>query len=133
MAPLGDLGQIGNFSFCVHHDGSCREVAIYPRDIRLNNPTEALIVEQALAMYREMQRVANAAPDGQVLAQAETVAVSQGRELTRKSLDAVRGGFLRTAARFLERKASVAKILYHNTHLPGRTPTGDAVKIGWPG
>lgn len=62
---------------------------MYPRDIRVNNPTEALIVEQALAMYREMQRVANAAPDGQVLAQAEKVAVSQGRELTRRSLEAV--------------------------------------------
>lgn len=62
---------------------------MYPRDIRVNNPTEALIVEQALAMYREMQRVANAAPDGQVLAQAEKVAVLQGRELARKSLEAV--------------------------------------------
>jgi len=62
---------------------------MYPRDIRVNNPTEALIVEQALAMVREMQRTANAAPDGQVLAQAEKVAMAQGRELTRKSLEAV--------------------------------------------
>jgi hypothetical protein len=62
---------------------------MYPRDIRVNNPTEALIVEQALAMVREMQRIANAAPDGQVLAQAEKVAMAQGRELTRKSLEAV--------------------------------------------
>jgi hypothetical protein len=62
---------------------------MYPRDIRVNNPTEALIVEQALAMVREMQQTATAAPDGQVLAQVERLAMAQGRELTRKSLEAV--------------------------------------------
>lgn len=62
---------------------------MYPRDIRVNNPTEALIVEQALAMLREMQQTATAAPDGRVLAQVEKVAMAQGRELTRKSLEAV--------------------------------------------
>lgn len=62
---------------------------MYPRDIRLNNPTEAMIVEQALAMYREMKRAADAAPDGQVLAQAETLAVARGRDFTRNSLEAV--------------------------------------------
>ena len=77
---------------------------MYPRDVRVNNPTEALIVEQALAMYREMQRVANAAPDGQVLAQAEEVAVSQGRELTRKSLEAV----LNDQAQEVEKKGRAA-------------------------
>ena len=62
---------------------------MYPRDIRVNSPLEALVVEQALAMVREMKHVADAAPDGQVLDLAETVAVAQGRELTRKSLEAV--------------------------------------------
>jgi vancomycin resistance protein YoaR len=62
---------------------------MYPRDIRVNSPLEALVVEQALAMVREMKRVADAAPDGQVLAQAESVAVTEGRTLTRKSLEAV--------------------------------------------
>ena len=62
---------------------------MFPRDIRVSSPLEALVVEQALAMVREMKRVADAAPDGQVLNQAETIAVSQGRELTRKSLEAV--------------------------------------------
>jgi hypothetical protein len=66
-----------------------QEVAMYRRDIRVNNPTEALVVEQALAMYREMECVANAAPDGQVLAQVEQLAVTRGREFTRKSLEAV--------------------------------------------
>jgi hypothetical protein len=62
---------------------------MYRRDIRVNSPLEALVVEQALAMVREMKRVADAAPDGKVLDHAETVAVAQGRELTRKSLEAV--------------------------------------------
>ncbi|MGH7484898.1 MAG: hypothetical protein ACREMY_04720 [bacterium] len=61
----------------------------YPRDIRIENATEALIVEQALAMARDLKRVAEDAPDGQVLARAEQAAVRQGRELTRKSLEAV--------------------------------------------
>jgi len=62
---------------------------MYPRDSRVNNPVEALIVEQALAMVREMQQTAAAAADGRVLAQVEKVAMAQGRELTRKSLEAV--------------------------------------------
>lgn len=62
---------------------------MYPRDVRVNNPTEALIVEQALAMAREMKQTADAAPDGQVLAQAEALAVARGREFTRQSLEAV--------------------------------------------
>jgi hypothetical protein len=64
-------------------------MAMYRRDIRVNNPVEALVVEQALAMVREMERTANAAPDGQVLAQVEQLAVTRGREFTRKSLEAV--------------------------------------------
>jgi hypothetical protein len=62
---------------------------MYPRDIRVSSPLERLVVEQALAMVRKMKRVADAAPDGKVLDQAERVAVAQGRELTRKSLEAV--------------------------------------------
>jgi hypothetical protein len=60
-----------------------------PRDIRVESPSEALFAEQALAMYREMKCAAEAAPDGKVLAQAEQVAVVQGRELLRKGLEAV--------------------------------------------
>lgn len=61
----------------------------YPREIRIEDPVEALVVEQALAMVRDLKRVADEAPDGQVLAHAEQAAVRQGRELTRKSLEAV--------------------------------------------
>jgi vancomycin resistance protein YoaR len=78
---------------------------MYPREIRVTSPLEALVVEQALAMVREMKRVADAAPDGQVLSQAERSAVSQGRELTRKSLEAV----LSDQAEEVEKKGRVAE------------------------
>lgn len=78
---------------------------MYPRDIRVNSPLEALVVEQALAMVREMKRVADAAPDGKVLAQAEQVAVVQGRELTRKSLQSV----LNDQAQEVEKKGRPAE------------------------
>ena len=61
---------------------------MYPRDVRVESPQEALIVEQALAMYREM-RDAAAAPEGHVLSAAESLAVVRGRELARKSLETV--------------------------------------------
>ena len=77
---------------------------MYPRDIRVNSPLEALVVEQALAMVREMKRAADAAPDGHVLAQAEAVAVAQGRELTRKSLEAA----LNEQAEEVEKKGRAA-------------------------
>lgn len=62
---------------------------MYPRDIRVNNPSEALIVEQALAMYREMKLAADATPDGAVFEVAELLAVTRGQEFTRKSLEVV--------------------------------------------
>lgn len=64
-------------------------VMTYLREIRVENAYEALVVEQALAMARDLKRTAAAAPDGRVLAIAEQAAVRQGRELTRKSLEAV--------------------------------------------
>jgi hypothetical protein len=49
---------------------------------------EAILLEQALAMARELQAVTDAAPDGQVLAEGEAAAVRLGRELTRRALEA---------------------------------------------
>lgn len=60
-------------------------------ELRIDDPVEALIVEQALAMARELKRICPRAPHGQVLAAAEQVALAQGRELTRRSLEAVLG------------------------------------------
>lgn len=62
---------------------------MYPRDIRVESPQEALVVEQALAMYGEMRQAAAQAPDGMVLSVAESLALARGRELTRQSLATV--------------------------------------------
>jgi hypothetical protein len=81
-----------------------QEIAVNHREIRVNDPQEALIVEQALAMYREMRCTAKAAPDGQVLSQVEQLAVVRGREFTRKSLEAI----LNEEAQEVEKKGRVA-------------------------
>lgn len=49
---------------------------------------EAILLEQALLMARELEAASDAAPDGQVLAVAEAAAVRSGRELTRRALEA---------------------------------------------
>jgi hypothetical protein len=60
-----------------------------PLELRLTDPVEALVVEQALALVRQLRRTCADAPHGQVLALAETQAVTSGRELTRRALEAV--------------------------------------------
>lgn len=62
---------------------------MHSRDIRVESPQEGLIVEQALAMYRELRSAAAMAADGEVLATAESLAIARGRELTRRSLETV--------------------------------------------
>jgi hypothetical protein len=59
------------------------------RTLRLTDPVEALVVEQALALVRQLRQTCQTAPHGHVLAQAELVAVAQGRELSRQALQAV--------------------------------------------
>ena len=58
------------------------------RAFRADTPLQALLVEQALALARELERAADAAPDGQVLARVEALAVPAGRELTRRAVEA---------------------------------------------
>jgi hypothetical protein len=58
------------------------------RTFQVQTPLEALLVEQALAVARQLQRVADAAPDGRVLAQVEAAALPAGREFTRRAVEA---------------------------------------------
>jgi hypothetical protein len=53
-----------------------------PRTLRLTDPVEALVVEQALALVRQLREACQNGPHGHVLAQAELVALDQGRVLT---------------------------------------------------
>jgi hypothetical protein len=68
---------------------NAKEIAMTARLIEVESAAEALVVEQALAMFRELNRTCKLAPDGEVLNLAEQVAVEKGRELTRKTLEAV--------------------------------------------
>lgn len=58
------------------------------RTIEVHSDLEALLIDQAIAMARELERVSDAAPDGHVLAIAELAALRAGRELTRVALEA---------------------------------------------
>jgi hypothetical protein len=61
---------------------------VTPRTFLAQTPLQALLVEQALALARELEQAAGAAPDGQVLARVEALAVPAGRELTRRAVEA---------------------------------------------
>jgi hypothetical protein len=54
--------------------------------VRVETPLQRLLVEQALAFAKELERAADDAPDGQVLDRCERVALSSGRESLRKAL-----------------------------------------------
>jgi hypothetical protein len=56
--------------------------------VEVRTELESILVEQALAMARELELASDAAPDGQVLAVSELVALRAGRELTRRGLEA---------------------------------------------
>jgi hypothetical protein len=58
------------------------------RTVTVRSELESILVEQALAMARELEAVTDAAPDGAVLAVGEMAAVRLGRELTRVALEA---------------------------------------------
>jgi hypothetical protein len=59
------------------------------RAVEVHTPLEALLVEQALLLARELQVAADGAPDGLVLERAEGTALTAGREFTRRALEAV--------------------------------------------
>ena len=59
------------------------------RELQFEDEAERLFVEQAQAMYREMREHARRSPDGEVLDRTEQLALTRGRELTRKALEAV--------------------------------------------
>lgn len=93
-----------------------------PVMIRVESPTQALIVERALVFAKELEQVATRAADGQVLAEAERCTVDKGRDLLRFSLQAV----LQAQAESVEKKG----------YRPARVPpaANDATtKVAWPG
>ena len=92
------------------------------RIVTIHTELEAILVEQALAMARELEAVTDAAPDGEVLAVAELAALRSGRELTRRALE----GALQRQAEAVEKKgrrdepAPVAATARSKTRRPKR-------------
>jgi hypothetical protein len=70
------------------------------RTFHAQDDLEAAALEQALAMVRELRRVADATPDGQVLARVEASALDLGRRFLRDRLQDV----LNAQANDLEKK-----------------------------
>jgi hypothetical protein len=56
------------------------------RTMEFQNEQELIAAEQAVAMARELKKLADAAPDGQVLAVVEMAALEQGRRFMRQRL-----------------------------------------------
>jgi hypothetical protein len=67
---------------------------------------EAAALEQALAMVRELKRLADATPDGHVLARVEDATVALGRRFLRDRLQDV----LNAQAHDLEKKGGAAGV-----------------------
>jgi hypothetical protein len=73
---------------------------MYPRQVEVRNAAEAAAVEQALARVRELDRMADDAADGHVIARVERAALDGGRRFTRDRLQDV----LSRQAQALEKK-----------------------------
>jgi hypothetical protein len=58
------------------------------RTFQAETPLQALILEQALLLARQLEATADQAPDGQVLARVEAVTVPAARELARQAVQA---------------------------------------------
>jgi hypothetical protein len=91
---------------------------MYPRTIEVRNEREAVAVEQALAMVRTLERIADDAPDGHVLAAVEQAAVEHGRRFTRDRLQDA----LNAQAAALEQRGGAAG--------PAPAADGDAIRGG---
>ena len=70
------------------------------RTFEATMPLEALLLEQALLLARQLQQAADSAPDGQVLSRVEALAVPAARELGRTAVPAA----LQAQAEAVEKK-----------------------------
>jgi hypothetical protein len=74
------------------------------RTMEFQSEDEVIAAEQAIAIARELKRLADAAPDGHVLAIIEAAALERGRRFTRDRLQ----GALNAQASDLEKKGGAA-------------------------
>ena len=74
------------------------------RTMEFEDESELIAAEQAVTMARELKKVADAAPDGHVLAVVEMAALERGRRFTRERLQDA----LNAQAAALEKKGGAA-------------------------
>ena len=87
------------------------------RTFATDTPLQALLVEQALLLARQLEQAATDAPDGHVLAAVEAAAVPAGRELTRTAIE----GALQAQAEPAEKKGPRAAPAPAAGSAPGRS------------
>ena len=58
------------------------------RTVRAQTPLQALVLEQAQLLAQQLEQTADDAPDGQVLARVEALAVPAAQELARQAVQA---------------------------------------------
>jgi hypothetical protein len=80
-----------------------------------DTPLQALLLEQALLLAQQLEQTADAAPDGQVLARVEALAVPAARELARQAVQAA----LQAQAPAAEKKGPRAAAARTVTRSPG--------------
>ena len=86
---LRDGKEIETIPFPIRSLGRNSMPTPTPLKLTITDPTERLLVEQALAFARELRRTAATSPDGLVLRRAESFCVLQGREFLRTALATV--------------------------------------------
>lgn len=86
-----------------------------PFTFRAETPLQALLLEQALLLARQLEQTANDAPDGQVLARVEALAVPAARELARQAVQAT----LQAQAELAEKKGRLPAAAPTATSSPG--------------
>lgn len=93
------------------------------RSLVAEDELEAAAMEQARAMVRELRQLADAAPDGQVLARVEAATLDLGRRFVRDRLQDV----LNAQAADLEKKGGA------DGSAPAAGPAGATVgpRAGW--
>lgn len=91
------------------------------RTFQAQTPLQALLLEQALLLARQLEQTADNAPDGQVLARVEALAVPAARELARQAVQAT----LQAQAEQAEKKGRPPGAARAATGSPGtRGPRG---------
>ena len=100
-----------------------------PRTFQADTPLQALILEQALLLARQLEQATDAAPDGQVLARVEAAAVPAGRELTRRAVEAA----LQAQADAAEKKGHRGDCVPAAAGAPGRRAAPAATSSPPPG